>query len=183
MGGAGTAVTINFYNDNTFDLWTSRLRDTGVYEIVDGAINLTYDGEHPDGGDWVLTGTVTTEDVTDPLTVIIIDPVEYEINMGVPSVMNIGTTTFSIVVGPKAVITKVADLEKSFTVGDAELDWTAYFTIMDDIDGAIPVTIEMLTDNIDMNVAETYFIDITVTNSSGNVSTSSIMIFVNEPEE
>ncbi len=182
MGGAGTSVTIHFYSDDTFDLWTSKLRDTGVYEIVDGAINLTYDTDHPDGGDWVLTGTITTEDVTDVLTVIVIDPVEYAIDMGAgPVVMDVGAATFGIVIGPKAIVTKVMTAQKTFTVGDAELDWTTYFTINDDLDGDIPVTVEMLTDNIDMSVAGTYTIDLTVTNSSGNVSTSSVMIFVNEP--
>jgi len=184
MTSAGTFVTINFYDNMTFDLWTGSLRGSGPYDITDGVLSLTYTEEHPDGGDWVLTGTITTTDVTDLTTVIVIDPVEYSINMGSgPIVMDVGTTTFEKVVGCKAVITKVEGTQTSFTVGEEEPDWTTYFTISDQIDGDIPVTLDMITDNVDLSVAGSGMgtITINVVNSSGNATTTTIMIFIDAP--
>ena len=184
MTEAGTFVTVNFYDNMTFDLWTSSLRGSGPYEITDGVISLSYTEEHPDGGDWVLTGTINTTDITDPTTVMVIDPVEYSINMGSgPIVMDVGTTTFALVIGSVAEITKVEGTQTSFMVGDEEPDWTTYFTISDAIDGDITVTPEMITDNVDLSVAGSGMgtITINVVNSSGNASTTTIMIFIDAP--
>lgn len=54
-----------------------------------------------------------------------------------------------------------------------EPDWKTYFTVTDNVDGTIPVTVDMITENVDITVVDTYTVSIAVTDSSGNAASAS----------
>jgi hypothetical protein len=56
-------------------------------------------------------------------------------------------------------------LSTSFEVGDTEPDWTTYFLVEDENDGTIDVTVDMITEDVDMSTAGVYVVRIDVYNS------------------
>lgn len=56
---------------------------------------------------------------------------------------------------------------RELLAGTAKPDFSAYFAVLDEVDGAITVTGEMLTDNVDMAAAGTYEVKLSCKNSEG----------------
>ena len=59
-------------------------------------------------------------------------------------------------------------------------DFTTYFQVVDPIDGAVQVTNEMITENVDMKTAGTYPVTFTYQNSIGKTLTHTFEIYVTE---
>ena len=79
------------------------------------------------------------------------------------------------------VITTVSGKTFEFDEGTNAPDWKTYFTVLDDIDGVITITDEMLdTTDVDMDTVGTFDIVFTVEDVAGNSSTQTITITINQ---
>ncbi len=68
-----------------------------------------------------------------------------------------------------------------FTAEERNIDWTKYFTVIDNIDGVIDVTEDMLNlTNVDFTASGTFNIEITVKDHLNNSSSNSITITITE---
>ena len=80
------------------------------------------------------------------------------------------------------VLAEVADLVKVFDQFATTPDITKFITATDDVDGAIEITMDMIETNADLTKAGSYDIVYTVKDSSGNRSTLTVTITVNDKE-
>ena len=99
-----TPVSLVIKPAKMFEIVTSKPRGVGVYEIgkkVDGGyeIILTYTNpaKRPDGGAFTMNGIISSENINDTNTTIIIEQIEYQVDMGGGSLstMNLGKVEFS----------------------------------------------------------------------------------------
>ncbi len=84
--------------------------------------------------------------------------------------------------GESPVITLVSGKPLSYEVDAEEPDWTKYFSVTDEEDGAITVEESMITWNtsIDMTVLGSYRMQLTVTDNDGNTRTRELTIAIVE---
>ncbi|TVP85092.1 MAG: extracellular solute-binding protein [Acholeplasmataceae bacterium] len=83
---------------------------------------------------------------------------------------------------PSPVITEIAGIQKEFIQGDDVPDFTTYVTIVDDIDGVVTVTTDMIDlSRVNMNVIGTFRVTYSYTNSVGQTTEYDIVIRIIEP--
>ena len=77
-------------------------------------------------------------------------------------------------------VTILVSGQRSFLIEDEadKPDFTTYLTVLDPVDGAITVTNDMITENVDMTVEGVYPVTFTYTNSAGDVLTETFNIYV-----
>lgn len=128
-----TPVTLIIKPAKRFEVITSKPRGIGVYEIgksVDGGYEITLKytdpASRPDGTDFIMNGVISSEDITNPNTTIIIEQIEYMVDMGEGSLstMNLGRVEFStkpfeeaVAEKPEVVQTPVETTEPKDTSG------------------------------------------------------------------
>ena len=156
-----TAPTFDPITDQTIIVggtdidWT-----TYILNITD---NVTGEITSTETEDNVLYDTIGTYTVT----------VEVEDGLG-----NKGTQTFNveIVSQPNPNLT-IVGTELTFNVGSTVPDFTTYITAIDEVDGTITITTDMIDlSNVDMNTVGTFDVDYTVTDSD-SYSTSITVTF------
>ncbi|QVK20945.1 endonuclease [Mycoplasmatota bacterium] len=83
----------------------------------------------------------------------------------------------------KPVISVVNSKSKVLEIGSEMPDFIEYFSVIDNIDGEITITLDMINniDLVDINTAGIYEIELEVEDESGNVSNKSITIRVYDP--
>jgi len=101
VGMAGsTPVTLLLKPGKAFEVITTAPRGVGSYEIGDdGRIVLTYldPSARPDGTEFQMFGTTENNDVSVAGNVIVIETVEYTVQMGPdPSVLNLQEVEFTL---------------------------------------------------------------------------------------
>lgn len=74
----------------------------------------------------------------------------------------------------------VDGVTRRFAINSAEPDWKTYFTATDSKDGAIVITDEMITTDVDMNFLGVYLIAINLSDSDGNKAGDGVVIEIVE---
>lgn len=68
---------------------------------------------------------------------------------------------------------------RSFLVGESSKpNFSEYFAVVDPVDGNMTITEDMITDNVNMDVAGDYEVTLTITNSEGHTTVETINVFV-----
>ncbi len=76
------------------------------------------------------------------------------------------------------VISVNSEKATSFVRGGDEPDWKQYFNVADNIDGNITVTDSMITENVDMEIAGEYYVELNVKDKANNSAKERINIEV-----
>lgn len=160
-----------------------------VFEVGDAQENwLSYfsisdnrDGNIPVTADIVLDSNYINLNVPGSytLTAVVKDSSG---NIAVKSLIIIVNETLLPEDNTAPVITINTSAKFSFEVGDSQENWLNYFSVIDDHDGQITITSDMMTgiEQLDLTTPGNYTLTLVATDSSGNTSVKTITVSVED---